>query len=282
MVSEKKIPCSVPILTLNSELYLEECLESVKDFEDVYLVDGNSTDSTLEIADRHNIPVYKQVETDEPEVRISDFSAMRIRAYSFAKTKWIFDLDSDEYLSRELVDEIRGVFAKEVHKKVSFKTTYLLKYRKQIVYHAFSYPNYRIRLHHKQSGAGYDSNKKVHEVVVVPDDVKVVSLHHPVISYGMMSYADSVNKDRHYLSLVHNKFFGDKNKKTQKHSRKIVFAVFRSYLRCIKILVISFWYYARYGYQKSLPLHQVLRHVRYHFVLGNYRVKQLFNNFFAY
>ena len=52
-----KIKCSVPLLTLNSEKTLARCFESVKDFEDILIVDGNSTDTTHDIAKKFGIPI---------------------------------------------------------------------------------------------------------------------------------------------------------------------------------------------------------------------------------
>ena len=46
-----KIPCSVPILTLNAKAHLETLLPQVTAlFDDVYILDGNSTDGTREYA----------------------------------------------------------------------------------------------------------------------------------------------------------------------------------------------------------------------------------------
>ena len=105
----RKIPCSIPILTLNSEKHLKQCLESVKDFDDAFLVDGNSTDKTLEIAKEFGVKVYKQVETDEPNVKIKNFTEVRIKAFNLTKYDWYLDLDSDEYLSENLVKKIREI-----------------------------------------------------------------------------------------------------------------------------------------------------------------------------
>ena len=92
----QKIPCSVPILTLNAEKNLDQCLASLVDFEDVFIVDGNSTDRTHEIAKKYGRPIYKQVDSDEPNVRIKDFSAVRKRAYRRIKSDLRLDLDSEE------------------------------------------------------------------------------------------------------------------------------------------------------------------------------------------
>ena len=56
----QKIPCSVGILTLNSGQALRRCLDSLKDFAEIIICDGNSTDNTLEIAREYGAKIVKQ------------------------------------------------------------------------------------------------------------------------------------------------------------------------------------------------------------------------------
>ena len=161
----QKIPCSVPILTLNAEKHLEQCLQSLVDFEDVFIVDGNSTDRTQEIARKYNRPIYKQIDTDEPNVRIKDFTAVRNRAYSFIKTDWLFDLDSDEYLSPELIEELRTLFASQLGPNAAYQISHKLLFGSQKTEYAFFYPAYVVRLYTPKSGVALTKGKKIHESV---------------------------------------------------------------------------------------------------------------------
>ena len=45
-----KIKCSIGILTLNCEDTLARCLENLRDFDEIIVCDGNSTDKTIGIA----------------------------------------------------------------------------------------------------------------------------------------------------------------------------------------------------------------------------------------
>ena len=54
------IKATVGILTFNSEKYLEECLDSVKNFKEIIILDGNSTDKTLLIAKKFKCKIFKQ------------------------------------------------------------------------------------------------------------------------------------------------------------------------------------------------------------------------------
>jgi glycosyltransferase involved in cell wall biosynthesis len=90
---------SATVLTKNSEAKIIKCLESLRSFPDVILLDSGSTDSTLEIASRF------------PNVRIhrSDFigfGALKNLAASHASNDWILSIDSDEVLSSELAQNV--------------------------------------------------------------------------------------------------------------------------------------------------------------------------------
>ena len=94
-----KVKISVIIPVYNVEKYLEECLNSVvnqtlKEIEIICVNDG-STDSSTEIIDRYankykNIKVINQ--------KNAGLSAARNSGYKMSKGKYIYFLDSDDYL----------------------------------------------------------------------------------------------------------------------------------------------------------------------------------------
>lgn len=144
-----KIPCSVEILTRNSALTLERCLESVKDFAEIIVLDGNSTDGTLDIAKRYGCKIYKQYETNEPNVVIRDYSEVRNKGLRLASYEWFMFIDSDEYLSQEAVEEIRLIVSGPNPKAYVWwqPRKYILDGK--IIECATTYPNRQIRFFHK-------------------------------------------------------------------------------------------------------------------------------------
>lgn len=267
----EKIQCSVPILTLNSDKYLKRCLESMRDFEDVFLVDGNSIDDTLSVAGEYGIPVYKQVETDEKNIAIKNFSEIRIKSVGLAKRKWIFFLDSDEYITKELADEIRLAIEAANSKKVAFNVQkkYCIGERKFDF--AFNYPNYYLRLYRPSQGIGFKPGKMVHEQIQAPDDVEITNLKNCVYSEVSSTYKACVEKDNFQLGLMKESTFTPGAYKGRLHSLKIGCVYF---LRAVKILFKSLLVYLRHGYKKSLPIGQVLRHVRVHLIMSYWRFLQ--------
>jgi glycosyltransferase involved in cell wall biosynthesis len=90
----------VGILTLNSEQGLSACLDSLKDFAEVIVCDGNSTDRTREIAEAAGARVIRQYETDTPNTPcIKDKATVRQKNMEAATHDWYFYMDADDTLS---------------------------------------------------------------------------------------------------------------------------------------------------------------------------------------
>lgn len=86
---------SIPINIKNGEKYLERCLNSLYQFEDIILLDNYSTDKTLEIAKNYaNVRIF--------EHEFCGMGKIRNLAAGFAKYDWVFFIDCDEILSPQL------------------------------------------------------------------------------------------------------------------------------------------------------------------------------------
>lgn len=94
---------SVAIATFNEEENIGPCLETVKDWVDeIVVVDGESTDKTVEIAKKYGAKVI--VTTNKPIFHIN-----KQMAIDACKGDWIFQLDADERVTPELRDEILSI-----------------------------------------------------------------------------------------------------------------------------------------------------------------------------
>ncbi len=144
-----KIPCSVEILTRNSAQTLERCLESVKDFAEIIILDGNSTDRTLEIARKYSCKIYKQYEMDEPETRITNYAEIRNKGLRLASYDWFLYIDSDEYLSAEVVQEIRSIVLNPNSEVFIWWQPRKYVLAERVIACATTYPNQQIRFFHR-------------------------------------------------------------------------------------------------------------------------------------
>jgi glycosyltransferase involved in cell wall biosynthesis len=94
---------SVCLATYNEEQNIARCLDSVKDIADeIVVVDGTSTDKTVEIAKSLGARVI--LAENHPIFHINKQKAM-----DEAKGDWILQLDADEVVSPALAKEILQV-----------------------------------------------------------------------------------------------------------------------------------------------------------------------------
>src|SRR3989338_8280401 len=86
---------SLCMLAKNEEKYLEQCLDSVKEFVDeIIIIDTGSADKTKGIAKKFGAKIYDFKWQD-------DFSAARNESLKHATKDWILVLDADEVIDEE-------------------------------------------------------------------------------------------------------------------------------------------------------------------------------------
>lgn len=88
---------SVIIHTYNNENIIRNCLEAVKDFDEIVVCDMYSNDKTLEIVKEYNckIVMHNKIDYVEPA---------RNFAIQQASNEWVLIVDSDEIISAQLKD----------------------------------------------------------------------------------------------------------------------------------------------------------------------------------
>ncbi len=96
------LPVSVIVPARNEARNLPRCLESLAGVGEVYVIDSQSTDDTVEIAQSHGAKVVQfHYAGGWPKKRQWAMDTLPL-AYD-----WILLLDADEVLTPELVEEIR-------------------------------------------------------------------------------------------------------------------------------------------------------------------------------
>lgn len=99
-----KIPVSVIITTRNEELRLPACLAALSAFDEVIVVDSNSTDRTEQIARENDASFFSFTWNGH-------YPKKRQWCLDHIKTRydWIFFVDADEVLTADLVNEISSL-----------------------------------------------------------------------------------------------------------------------------------------------------------------------------
>lgn len=167
METHSRIPCTVALLTHNNANTLPRALASAKDFQELIVCDGNSSDDTLAIAARAGARIIAQdTQYLDPTGRIQDFAGIRNQTLRAATCPWFLFLDSDEELSPELVNEIRAITqqapaAYHVLRKYVWKGT--------LIDHSITYPSYQMRLFHTDVAEAFI--KPIHERIKLREGV---------------------------------------------------------------------------------------------------------------
>lgn len=94
-----KSKISALILTKDEEKNIKKCLESLKWCREIIVIDDCSNDKTVEIAKDFGAAVFKRNLN-------ADFSAQRNFGLTKTKYKWVFFVDADEIVSKNLKNEI--------------------------------------------------------------------------------------------------------------------------------------------------------------------------------
>lgn len=130
---------SAVIHTYNSEKYLEECLQALTSLDEIVICDMHSTDKTIEIAEKFSCKiVYHE--------NLGFADPARNFAINQATGDWILVVDSDEIITKELIEYLRDEISKP-----DCPDSFLIP-RKNIVFGKFMrslYPNTILRFFRK-------------------------------------------------------------------------------------------------------------------------------------
>ena len=183
------IPVSVYIICQDEEDNIARALTSVRDFDEVILVDSGSSDRTLEIA--AGFPNVKASHNDW-----LGYAGQKQHAKSLCKHEWVLSLDSDQACSDELretvlamLDNDRGLDGLNV--PIVEQNTFSGKPRR------FMRPNKSIRFYRRDKGNYIDVS--VHEGVEVDGPVKATRA--AILHFGHDTLEDTVFKANKYSSL---------------------------------------------------------------------------------
>jgi len=109
------IMISVSMIVKNEEECLEGCLESVKDLDEIVILDTGSTDKTCKIARKYTDRVY------ENEYKWNDdFAEARNLSKSKCTKDWILTIDADERLEIGGIEKIRKALNANPKNSVDF------------------------------------------------------------------------------------------------------------------------------------------------------------------
>ena len=211
---------SVVVIAKNEENNIVECLSSVHGWADeIIVVDDESTDQTVELAEKYVDKVFHR--------KMDNEGKHRNWAYAQAKNDWVLSLDADERITRELRDEISEILRenKTYHAFTIPRRNYLGDYW---VKFGGQYPAAQLRLFLKDCF-------KYEEVEVHPRvflDGETGHLTKDMIHYSYRDFSHFLSKLNGQTTLEAKKWVQtDRGMSFGRAVRRTVDRFFRTYLR---------------------------------------------------
>ncbi len=168
-----KIPVSVIIPAKNEEANLPACLTSVQRADEVFVVDSQSTDKSVEIAKTYGANVVQfNFNGRWPKKKNWSLENLPLR------NEWILIVDCDERITPELWDEIAAAIQNSENE--GYYLNRRVFFMGKWIRHGGKYPDWNLRLFKHKSGR-YENlgtedirntgDNEVHEHVVLPGKI---------------------------------------------------------------------------------------------------------------
>jgi len=108
IINMDKLPISVIIMTKNEEKNIAQCIDSVGEFAEIFVIDSGSTDRTCAIARQKGAQVV-DFQWDGKYPKKKQWCLDNL-PFSY---EWVLYLDADEQMTPALVREIHAIFAQD-------------------------------------------------------------------------------------------------------------------------------------------------------------------------
>ncbi len=188
---------SVVVITKDEEKNISECLESVEWADEIIVVDSESKDKTVELAEKFTDKIFIR--------KWGGYVPQKRYALSLAKNEWVLSLDADERITPELNDEILKLLHGEFSGFKIRRKNFLLK--KEITSCGWE-KDFQLRLLKKDKASL--SDRLVHEKFIV--DGQVATLKTPMLHFTFSTFSEYLNKINYYTSLKAQELFRRKKR----------------------------------------------------------------------
>jgi glycosyltransferase involved in cell wall biosynthesis len=195
--SESMLPLTAIVAARNEARNLPRCLESLRTVEEVYVIDSQSTDATVQIAQAYGAHVVQfHYQGGWPKKRQWAMESLPL------SNDWIFLVDADEVLTQELAQEIRRAI------QIPGCNGYYVALRMFFLGHELRHSGasfYKLSLFRRGMGRfecrlkeqdASMADMEVHEHVVV--EGKTGRLKHPLLHHNVESLSHYIRKHDEY------------------------------------------------------------------------------------
>lgn len=247
----EKIPCSVAMLTYNSEKTIRRALESVKDFDDIILYDGGSTDETSAIAKEYGariVPTDQKYNYEDTN-RLADGGGARNAMMAAAKYDWYLWIDSDESISPELHSDVERIvqIPYEAGQPLAYRIPIRILIDGRHILHSSNYPGYQFRFFNRKSGGHL--TKRAHNRIKFDSNIEIGTLSSP-----WYVYVDS--KDVHIIGgeWKHYRRVEVEEAATRTFPDFIYYIVWFHLRASISLTLKALYNYLLHGFRYTMPI----------------------------
>ena len=257
---------AVIILTKNERLHIRRCLGCVTVLSprQVFVVDCFSTDATKSIVENFTSSLQLQLETPTITLVAHEWPGNQAAQFQWAidnlpiETKWILRLDADEYLTDELIAEIRTKLPQmdDDVDGVVLKRRHVVGWLGNRWIKRGMYPTKILRLFRK--GYGRSDMKIMDEHIVVQR--RVVEFENDFVDHSLISFEEWKEKHRNYAKREAQSYLSDERSTGEKAAKKDAYYKLPRYFRAVAYFMLR--YVAKRGFLEGLPA------LRWHFWHG--------------
>jgi glycosyltransferase involved in cell wall biosynthesis len=170
------VKISATIISHNEEKNIARAINSLTFADEIIVVDSESTDRTREISESLGAKVYIQ--------KWLGFAKQKQFAVERAANNFIFSLDADEEVSKELAATILKLKALPEEKLADgYEIPRLSYYMNRAIRHSGWYPDSQLRLFNRRLGAWKDV--EVHESIQMKDAAKLEKLNADILHFSV-------------------------------------------------------------------------------------------------
>ncbi|EPZ2626961.1 glycosyltransferase family 2 protein [Campylobacter coli] len=184
---------SVIIIVKNAQNTLLECLNSLKEFGEIILLNNESTDDTLKIAKEFqkeftHLYIY--------ESRFIGFGPLKNIALSHTKNEWILNIDADEILEKETKEELKKL---EIKEQSILALPRKNLYKGEWIKACGWWPDHVLRVFNKKH-TKFNENL-VHESLILYPNTQKIKLQNGLKHFAFESIDDLLDKLQKYSRL---------------------------------------------------------------------------------
>jgi glycosyltransferase involved in cell wall biosynthesis len=188
-----KADISVIILTLNEQLHIERCIESILQFTDnIYIVDCNSVDDTLFLAESLGAKVF-----------YNNWPGSHALQFQWGldncpiNTEWVMKVDADEYILPELAEEITEKLGQISNNTNGIYIKRRVLFMDKWIKHGGYYPIWLLRIW--RYGCGSMEQRLMDEHIVLSHG-NTLRFHHDLVDDNKSGLTSWTDKHNHYAS----------------------------------------------------------------------------------